>query len=546
MKVVEKNAENITREALALNFWRKQLRDSKLTVCESIVRNLELQGVELGPLADWLDENKPAPEHKATPKRTSKPAADTMLGTATRQRMETEVLPGQTFIVTGAQNNTEVAPVFDQLKALADYMDAVLVVLPVYYNKNAFSPAAESSKEYFAPDVLPYLQLENAWLGGYNGCLLASEAAVLPTAKQPVNAAATLNAGEAATVVPSPKQDMQQIAVMLGQGDALRQAWTTGICTQYNYTRSRAGAEAEAAHKFGGLIIRATENTVRIENIYQGSDGSLVTWEQCADNAIPVDVVLGDLHCEMEDPEVTEATQYWLGGQNVRNLAAHDVLHFATASHHNRKSAKHNYSMLAAGCNVAKDLQQVAQVLNSYANLADRVYLVESNHNSAIDNWLDDTSAYANDSNNSKLWCLLNYGIRDAIDNGVTFTGGLELALSDAYDYAYSLGITLHDNIEFGHKHISETWEGVEVSQHGHKGQNGSFGSTQLFGRSGKCMVTGHTHSPAIRGLAFTVGVTASLDQFYNRGGLSSWNHANAVILPNGTVQLVTLNPLTF
>lgn len=540
------NLKDILKEASELNFWGKRIRDTKLAVCESIIRNLGLDAasIECSELADWLTENKPVSATKPKARAESnKLPVGTLTGSAQKARLETTVLDGNTFVVTCAQNNTEVNPVFNQLEQLAEKLGGSLVVMPVHYNKAAFSQAVESKTENFANEVQPFLLESNVWLGGLGGVLLQVDAAVLPTAKQPVNAAIQLNAGEAVTVVASPKQDMQQIAVMLGQGDNLRQAWTTGICTQYNYTRSRAGAEAESGHKFGGLIIRVTGNTAHVTNIYQGDDGSLLHWEL---ESVPVDVVLGDLHCEMEDKQVTLDTQEWLNVLDVENIAAHDILHFATASHHNRKSAKHNYAMLSAGHNVAKDLEKVADVINSYSALCEQLFCVESNHNSAIDNWLDDTSAYINDAGNNKTWLMLNYGLRDCIDNGVELTGGLELALSDSWEYANELGIDLDSNITFGHKHKRENWSGVEVSQHGHKGQNGSFGSTALFGKSGLTMVTGHTHTPAIRGKAFTVGVTASLDQFYNRGGLSSWNHANAVIMPNGTVQLVTLYPLNF
>jgi hypothetical protein len=512
-------------------------------VAGRIIGQLGLADVEYGELVDWLDENKPVTAKPKTKRVDNKLPANTMLGSAKQARAETELIEGDTFIITSAQNNTETNPVFQQLKKLADELGAQLLVMPVHYNKTAFSQAVEDSKEFFASEVKPYLLEKNVWLGGLNGVLLQVEAAVLPTAKQPVNAAMQLNAGEAATIVASPKQDMQQIAVMLGQGDNMRQAWTTGSCTQYNYTRSRAGAEAESAHKFGGLLVRVSEHTAHVTNITQGDDGSLQHWETLD---AQVDVVLGDLHCEMEDKQITADTQDWLNQMDVNRLAVHDILHFATASHHNRKSAKHNYTMMSIGCSVAQDLQKVSDVINGYADLCTELYCVESNHNSAIDNWLDDTSAYVNDAKNSKTWLMLNYGLRDAIDNGVELTGGLELALSESWDFARELGIELASNIEFGHKHKPERWSGVEVSQHGHKGQNGSFGSTQLFGKSGQTICTGHTHTPAIRGNAFTVGVTASLDQFYNRGGLSSWNHANVVILPNGTQQLVTLNALQF
>lgn len=534
-KHIQANAETLLKRASDANFWRKQLRGSKLAVCDALIAGLDLSQSQLesATLADWLDENKPVKPSEA--KRTpTKPEASTMGGTASAKREEFPNYGDGLYIVTAAQNNTNSQAIFAQLKAYAEKIGAELLVMPIHYNKNAFSAAAEDEKEYFCKDVTPYLLENDVWLGGLGGVRLAVSANVLPTAKQPVNAAQTLNAGEAVTIVASPKQDMQQIAVM--QGKQKRQAWTTGCCTVYNYLECRAGAEAEANHKFGGLLIDVANRQVRVENLLQGSDGSFTTWQECADNSQPVDVVLGDSHFERYDERHTQAVKNWLAAQNVDRLALHDILHFETRSHYNRVSGNHLYKMQVLGKTVHQDLQTVIEQTNALAGLVNDVYLVESNHNSAIDNWLDDMKYNPkHDPQNSKLYYLLNFAVCSSLDN-LSERNALQVALEDCTELA-SLPF-LAENVRFGAMDVSELWAGVEVSQHGHKGQNGSFGSTALFGRCGDTMITGHTHTPAIRGWCFTVGVTASLEQGYNRGGRSSWEVANAVILPNGAVQL--------
>ncbi len=546
------NVTAIMLEATELNYWGKRVRDTKLTVADSIIRNLGLDAEKIAcaELAEWLTQNKPAALAKPKVKKAdNKLAPDTMLGQAAKKRNETPVLEGERFIVTAAQNNTEASPVLAQLKELADNMGAQLVIMPMYYNKAAFSAAADGNgKDTFCPEVQPYLAVNDTWLGDIGGVLLAASANVLPTAKQPVNAAKTLNVGEAVTVVASPKQDHIPIPVMADENK--RKAWATGACTRYNYLECRAGAEAEARHKFGALIIEVDSDfrCVYVTNVIQGQDGTLTTWQECADNGESVDIVLGDLHCERKDEKITKLVQNWLASQQVRNLRLDDVLHFETRSHHNRVSGTHLYKMEKLGKTVANDLISVANEINDYARLADNVYLCESNHNSAIDNWLDDSKYNPkNDPTNSKLYYLLNYALCDAIDNDERTTGGLEVALSGAFQYwAQGALIELSDNVEFGYMDKSEKWRGVEQSQHGHKGTNGSMGSTVLFGKASIPIVTAHTHSPAIQGDCYTVGVTASLAQGYNRGGLSSWDHANVVILPNGTMQLVQVLPTLY
>lgn len=525
------------------NFYGKRKRLTRLAVCDEIIEELEMSQDDLpsGELCDWLLENKPVKEATTKGRQSNKPAANTMAGQAVLNREEFHIMGDGVFIVTAAQNNTTPHNVLKQLEIMATTYQAELLVMPIHYNKNAFSAAVESEEEYFDTAVQKYLLERDVWLGDrVGGVRLAVSANVLPTAKNPVGAARMLNAGEAATIVASPRQDLECLPVM--QGQPKRQAWTTGVCTNYNYTESRAGAEAETAHKFGALIVTVENGTAKIRNIMLGSDGTL--WDEAMLSGQPVDIVLGDIHAEREDKEITAKTLEWLDGFNVRCIALHDVLHFETKSHHNRKSGNHLYKMAALGKTVKKDLETVINVVNKYADTCESVYMVESNHNSAIDNWLDDMSYNPKlDASDSKLYYLLNWAVCNNIDNGHDFTA-LQIAMEQCTEHA---GLPfIADNIVFGDMDCSEVWNGNEVSQHGHKGQNGSFGSTKLFGKWKMQMITGHTHSPAISGDCYTVGVTASLRQGYNRGGASSWDHANALILPNGVVQMCFINALTF
>ena len=58
-------------------------------------------------------------------------------------------------------------------------------------------------------------------------------------------------------------------------------------------------------------------------------------------------------------------------------------------------------------------------------------------------------------------------------------------------------------------------------------------------------LITGHSHTcERLDGLV-TVGTMTKLRMNYNNG-LSSWNHANAVIYPNGKVQLIIINKDTY
>jgi hypothetical protein len=220
-------------------------------------------------------------------------------------------------------------------------------------------------------------------------------------------------------------------------------------------------------------------------------------------------------------------------------IVVHDILHFSTRSHHNRNDGKHLYQ--TKDQRVIDDLKTVIVDLNTLAEFAP-VYVVESNHNSALDNWVHDIGYNPKrDPHQAKFYYLLNWLVCDALDDG---NGQIALQVALENLDKFEDFPELSSRIEFGRMDQSFTRYGYELSAHGHKGQNGSAGSTGLFSRWGLPMVTGHTHSPAILGSCVTVGVTASLQQGYNRGGGSSWQQSHAAVLPNGTAQIVPMRGL--
>lgn len=537
-KPTEKNAAKIMILATDHNYYGKKLRDKKLQIAEKILAETGLVGqVEPAFLVAWLDTEKPAKPAKQAKqaKADSKPAADTLAaGHSTRQALPL-IQTGDRVIVTSAQNNTEInREAWEALQAFAGQMQAQILILPVFYNKNAFSAAKESENEYFAEALRPYMVLQDSAI--FDGLVtLAASAAVVPTAKLPVNAASTLNAGELVTLVGSPKQQLKTL--VSSPSLPTREAWATGTVTNLNYTRSRAGSEASADHVFGAVLLDIdVSGTIYSSNLVY-KNGTIQHYLN-DDQAV---FVLGDLHCEMKDPENWDRTLDLLDFCKPSLIVVHDILHFSTRSHHNRNDGKHLYQ--TKDQLVIDDLKTVIVDLNTLAEFAP-VYVVESNHNSALDNWLHDLSYNPKrDPHQAKFYYLLNWLVCDALDTG-SAAGQLALQVALENLDKFEDFPELSDRIEFGRMDQSFTRYGYELSAHGHKGQNGSAGSTGLFSRWGLPMVTGHTHSPALIGSCITVGVTASLQQGYNRGGGSSWQQSHAAILPNGSAQIVPMRGL--
>ncbi len=80
------------------------------------------------------------------------------------------------------------------------------------------------------------------------------------------------------------------------------------------------------------------------------------------------------------------------------------------------------------------------------------------------------------------------------------------------------------------------------ISAHGDYSSNGQRGQTKGFSRLNLKIIHAHSHSPKLHNNVTCVGVTANLNQYYNRKGLSSWAYAHSVIHNNGKNQLLVFN----
>lgn len=522
-----------------LNFYGKRLADKRLECAERMILENQQALANLNGLdiVKFLLDNKPEkPEKLASKPASNKPAAATIASGIAALPELPALKTLDRVIITAAQNNTAPDPVaWSELQRVAEQLQAQIVVCPIWYNKAAFSAAVETDQEYFDPAFTPYLQTADFTLFG-GRVVVHAAAAILATAKQPVTTPARLNAGELVTVAPATKQQLRTLP--RSPATAIKEAWTTGTATGINYTRSRAGTEAAADHCFGGVLLELAEDD-KIGSYNLTLKAGRIA---CVGLDQPVAVVLGDLHCERKDPEIWEATIQYLEQVQPELIAVHDILHFETASHHNRNKGDHLYRMQDRL--VLDDLRTVITDLNTLAEIAP-VFIVESNHNSALDNWVHDLSYQPKrDPKQAKLYYLLNYLFTDAVDHGVERTA-LQLAFEnlDRFDALPELS----DRVTWGRKDQAYIVAGFDLGTHGHHGQNGASGSASQFKRWQVPMITGHTHSPLIdggRNPLFTVGVTASLDQGYNRGGASTWNQSHAAIYSNGMAQIIPIRRL--
>ncbi len=528
------------------NFNKKRSDNTRLEVIENALSELGLSRYDASTLLDSIKEAAKASK-EAIKKVSAKLPASHVQGTTGKK--EKVKLSAGSYLITAAQNNTEVNPVFmNALEGLSGTLDAKIVVLPNWYAKNAYSKDAKADHEYFDKRVEPYLQLENFYIEDEKAAVVYANAGINPTQLQPRNSAEHYNQGECISIVASPKQQMKTLPRL--NNEPIKFAWSTGTATKHNYVCSGAGQKAEIDHTYGALwLFVGLDGQVDCTNIQLGEDGSLQVFEgdeitnQDGEYLTGASVVLGDLHIERKDQAVTDVTHEYLAKLSPKQIICHDVSHYESQNHHNIGNDFHQFKH--QNTTVLEELNQVVTGLNEYAEHAP-VYLVESNHNSAIDSWLvNNQYNHGKDPKNARLYCLLKSFMYEAFEESSADATqlALEIALTDQRFLELMQGLEpLAQNVTFGRMDKPFIIGGYDVSQHGHKGANGSRGTPMQFAKLGLKLITGHTHSAGFIRNCFTVGCKA-LDQGYNRGGASSWSLVDAIIMPNGTVQMHNVVP---
>lgn len=446
-----------------------------------------------------------------------------------------EVLPAQgVYVFTTCQNNTDVHMPF--LRALETYCsarNARLFIGRTAYNKQGFcQPETVGDDLYYAPILSQYfvdreIQIGNVvWHGNAN---------IIPTAKNPCAGYEHATDYFIDQILPAVKISLLTVPATDGYPKTLH---STGAITLPNYVQRKAGQTAQREHNIGALVLEFDANGrhwIRqlemmpgceyfhdLGNVYN-SLGKVMQGVQ------PVALQPGDIHAEKSDAEQLDILNDMCQALSPKNIIVHDLLDFTSRNHHNIKDpffrAKHD----AHGSSVADDLRSAAEFIAGMA-VYGNVHIVESNHDLALDKWLN-TVDWRDDTVNAETYLRCALYKLERLKNGEPVN-----LLQFAFDNIARFPAPVFTN--FMRQQDSLMIGGVEMSQHGHNGPNGAKGSPQGFRKLGRAMNTGHTHTPSICGPVYTAGVLGSLDMGYNVGP-SSWRHAHILTYDNGQRQMI-------
>ena len=170
----------------------------------------------------------------------------------------------------------------------------------------------------------------------------------------------------------------------------------------------------------------------------------------------------------------------------------------------------------------------VAQHLDRFADKIDgEVVIVDSNHHEHLDRYLEE-GRYATDKIN----------LRYSLDIVKAMLDGEQLPVR--YMIENQTYFRNKNKVKWLEPDEDFNYYGIEVSQHGARGANGSKGNLAIFRKAYKKSMSAHTHQPRIYRGAVSVGTSSLLRLSYNKG-LSSWVQGVGIIYENGTFQLINI-----
>lgn len=432
-------------------------------------------------------------------------------------------------IVTWAQSDTPVHLGFwnamKRLPAQERY-----VVRGYYRNPTSLYEKYKEEETSWDPVVAPFLVDSQIEL--VKGRLtLHANIRTQPTAGNPLSGM-EVYAGRASAIIGHPKR---QVTTVCTATRMPRLLMSTGACTVPNYSKSTAGAKGTAHHVLGALVVEVDD---------EGRFFSFqITWDDKTQSFTHLDtryfadrkgtappalaIVVGDYHAGREDPEAVAATHEMFELMEPENIIWHDFFDNSARNHHESKSRRHRYAKRFR--TVKEEVRYSATQIVENVRKAPyaRHRFVRSNHDEALDRWMEEHDDNR-DPVNTPYWhdlCARIYAIYDQ-------TG----EWSDAWPF--EMGELLpHDVLERVH-FLKRNEElrlcNVQCGFHYDKGINGSkSGGVQTYRKLGVKSIGGHGHCFHWLDGAMQVGTVSELDHGYN-GLPNGWNQGNAVIYADG------------
>lgn len=449
------------------------------------------------------------------------------------------------YILTSAQNNTNVWDKWwDNLLALREHYDAILLVSPFLYNEQEYRdkrPGADISDarvpELYDPKVVPYLHAHRAELAP--GLVFCGEMNILPTAVRPLSDLKTYT-GHRSRIIPHVKVAMESLPTY---GEPMAKFnYTTGTVTKQNYIQKKAGQKAAFHHTYGALLVEVNSaGEWWVRQLIADRNGTVCDLDIMVKDGVVTKgnrveaINWGDIHVDEIDQTVHDMN--WgpkgiLDQLRPKYQFMHDTMSMYARNHHDQDDHHQMYQKYVDGRDsVEKELKDVVKFLSetSYRPWCQTV-VVDSNHDLMLTKWLK-WANHKTDHVNAIIYLELELAKRKAI-----------LAHDKSFHLVEYACRTLGVRKEIRFLKPDESFlicKDIEAAMHGHDGPNGARGNPRSLAQVARRANIGHTHSAAIIDGLYVAGTSTPRKLPYTHGP-SSWSQSDIVTYSTGKRTIIT------
>ncbi len=456
------------------------------------------------------------------------------------------------LLFTAATNGTPVNPkVWAAILGMHDHLNAHLSVVQLRYkNPTSVWLRSQEDAETWDEQTRPYWL--NQRMDVNKNLVCVGGIKIVPTATTPLTGFEAITGSES-TIIGHTRYQFKTVPV---PGAAMAKLMTTtGVCTEPNYTNTRAGAGGEFHHCYGVVLVELDKGgKFYLRHINFTNDGvgididQLYTPEGYQGQADPAEAaVLGDTHVRVTDPQVDKATfgkKGLIAATRAKRIYWHDVDDNTAANPHHKGNPFNEQAKAMSGQDdVEAETREAVNFVAQRTPAGCTSYIVPDNHGDFLKRWIIN-----NDWRKEVPPIARAFYLRTALamHEGTRMgKGGAEIPSPWEYWVNEIMNTTWdRERVKVvclsGYGGEGSNVLGVQMDMHGHRGPNGSRGSINNLRRLCGKSIIGHSHSPGVDEGCMQVGTSSRLRLEYNEGP-SSWLHAHGLLHANGKRQLVII-----
>lgn len=440
------------------------------------------------------------------------------------ERAKSKETKGRLFFVTWGQQSTPVHKgFFSNMVADAEKVGAEILVIGGRYKNPTSIFKNDEDDNWWDKDIESYLTLNRHNV--HPKVSILSDVKIVPTAVTPLTGFEGFGAG-VSCVVGHPRVHLSVIAA--SEGYSKKEMLTTGACTVSNYTDSKAGKKGEFHHTLGFVVVECVGDEFHLRHVTADENGDYIDINREVKNGVVKTIedpllayCCGDKHFIDVDPEMEKKSREIISELKPKYVRLDDVFDGKSINPHEVNNPIQKYLNYKKGLNLlSNELDHLKENLSWYNDQDFKVVIPRCNHDIFLDRFIID-SDWKRDVANARTYVECAGVLMDEEAPKGLIPYFIEGWFPDI--------ICLNEDESF-------PIGGFEMSVHGHRGANGSRGSSTQFKKMSTKMVTNHTHTPFRADGLVTGGTNTHLRLGYTKGA-SGWLHCDTIITKNGKAQ---------